>query len=118
MQLDKKTTIFFVIVFIILVSLLLIPWGCSKPKQVRVEREFIVGDFSYNKPMEKQSQVLDSVIHPKPSAPPRKQQTTYSVIPENPYETNPLPPNLLGNPCNMDPLVSGIPKSDPFASGG
>jgi hypothetical protein len=61
MQLDKKTTIFFVIVFIILVSLLLIPWGNSKPQKLTVERELIVGDFVFDKP---------KPPPPIPSAPP------------------------------------------------
>ena len=92
MQLDKKTTIFFVIVFIILVSLLLIPWGSSKPKQVRVERELIVGDFVFDKP---------SVPPPTPSAPP------------------PGPPNPLFPPAkDTDRMVGGIPTSDPFVGGG
>ena len=96
MQLDKKTTIFFVIVFIILVSLLLIPWGSSKPKQVRVERELIVGDFVFDKP----SAPASTKIEPPPKTAPA------------PAPTPSAPPPSTGI------VEGGIPTSDPFAGGG
>ena len=91
MELDKKKTLLFVVVFVILISLLCICW--PNPKKVKVEESLVVSEF---------------VFKPTPSAPP----PAPSVPP-------PGPPNPLFPPAkDTDVMVGGIPTSDPFATGG